>query len=154
MVSSEVRGKCILRKEKWPGLESIRLGGDDTDPAVAGGPFAMQGFPFFSFLPILLLLVLPKRVHGCNNRVIVLKPKLDGNGNWVLTKEKCRSCQDSRDDSNGTMPPTPPPDGTTPALITPIPIGDCECGQGITMEKVVGEGGWGQMNRPWMVHFR
>ena len=115
----------------------------------------MQGLPLFS---ILLLLVLPKTVRGCNNRVIVLKPKLDGNGNWVLTKEKCRTCQDQRDVGNGTLPPpefTTTPSPNTPSTpITPIPIGDCECGQGIKWEQVEGEDGVAQLNRPWMVHFR
>ena len=115
-----------------------------------------QGLPLFSLLPILvLLLALPKTVLTCNNRVIVLKPKLDGQGNWVLTKEKCRTCQDSRDVGTGTPPPplqtTTAP---TPSPSTPIPIGDCECGQGIKWEQVVDENGVAQLNRPWMVHFR
>ena len=128
----------------------------------------MQGLPLFSLLAILLLLLLPKTVRGCNNRVIVLKPKLDGNvcyhmlynqyngfkGNWVLTKEKCRTCQDSRDVGNGTLPPTPESTTSYPSPTTPIPIGDCECGQGIKWEQVVGEDGVEQLNRPWMVHFR
>ena len=118
----------------------------------------MQGsMPLFSISAILVLFVLiPKMVRGCNNRVIVLKPKLDGKGNWVLTNEKCRTCQDSRDTgSNGTLPPPVEP-STTPSgsTNTPIPIGDCECGQGIKWEQVEGEDGVEQLNRPWMVHFR
>ena len=117
------------------------------------------------------------RVDGCNTRTIVLKPRKDGKGNLMLSKEKCRTCQD--DDQadtggGGEPPPQPPPPGVTTAATTaattpttptqpavttvttdvPIPIGDCECGQGVEWEKVVGEDGKGQLNRPWMVHFR
>ena len=124
--------------------------------------FVMQGWtPLLSIPAILLLpllLILPKTVWGCNERTIVLKPKLDGKGNWVLTNEKCRTCQDSRDEgSNNTLPPpVVEATTTTPSEIpnTPIPIGDCECGQGIKWEKVAGTGGVEQLNRPWMVHFR
>ena len=118
----------------------------------------MQGLPLLSLLAILLL---PKTVRGCNNRVIVLKPKLDGKGNWVLTKEKCRTCQDSRDvGGNGTLPPPEQSTTASPGVTTPIPIGDCECGQGIKWEQVSMDPEspdaeqLQQLNRPWMVHFR
>ena len=120
------------------------------------------------------IMILPMaRVDGCNTRTIVLKPRKDGKGNLMLSKEKCRTCQD--DDQadtggGGEPPPQPPPPGATTAATTapttptqpavtvttdvPIPIGDCECGQGVEWESVVGEDGKSQLNRPWMVHFR
>ena len=120
------------------------------------------------------IMILPMaRVDGCNTRTIVLKPRKDGKGNLMLSKEKCRTCQD--DDQadtggGGEPPPQPPPPGVTTAATTPttptppavttvttdvpIPIGDCECGQGVEWESVVGEDGKSQLNRPWMVHFR
>ena len=75
--------------------------------------------------------------------------------------------QDGQEDTGtgGTPPPgtggtpttsettTPTPNTTTTTWVTPVPIGDCECGQGIKWERIASSKGL-QLNRPWMVHFR